>query len=102
MNTHKSVKIWTARYAKNMMAVQPLDAFQGFKGRASYLCGSLKARYSHREHAYIMSKTKVEKLIALLNAGWIGRLFGNGFIDPDGEYHDKFPKHLLKEEVKKC
>jgi len=96
--TSNAVKISPAKYAKNMLAVQPLDNSQGLKGTSSYLCGSLKARYSHREHAYIMSKAKVKKLIALLNAGWHGNLFGDRFVDPDGNYHERFPKHLLKKE----
>jgi hypothetical protein len=57
-----------ARYAKDMFAVR-CPPFSGFKTRAGRLCDHLKARYSNREHAYIMSPAKAEKLRLLFERG---------------------------------
>lgn len=58
----------TARYAKGMCAVY-CPSPDGYKTRAARLCGHLKARYSGRERAYIMSPAKVAKLTALFQSG---------------------------------
>jgi len=92
------VKIVPARYAKGQMAITPLDSHQGFKGSVSRLCDVLNGKYSHREHAYIMSPAKVKKLELLIDAGWDGSLFGDRFISPKDEYFSKFPKHLTERE----
>jgi len=88
------IRVEPARYAKNQMAVYVLDSKYGFKGRASKLCEVLKGKWTHREGAYIMSPTKVEKLKLLIDAGWYGGIFGVRFISPDGERFSKFPKEL--------
>lgn len=59
-----------ARYAKGMMAIQPLDSANGFKGLASGLCDRLNGRWTHRDGAYLMSPRKVarfERAYARLN-----------------------------------
>jgi len=64
-----------ARYAKNKVAVRVLDGKDGFKGRASYLASALPSSYSHREGAYIMSKSAALRLHKLYQAGWDAGLF---------------------------
>ena len=63
-----------ARYAKGKMLVRVTDSHDGLKGRSSYLLDALNARYTHREHGYILSPGAVEKLIALYDAGFDARL----------------------------
>jgi hypothetical protein len=63
-----------ARYAgrwngKPQIAVRCESDGSGMKTRAMRLCSALNARYSHREHAYIMSPTKAAKLRAMFDAG---------------------------------
>ena len=59
-----------AKYAKGMLAVFPQDKIQGLKGRSARLAEHLNGRWSNREHAYIMSPTKVVKLRKLIDEGW--------------------------------
>lgn len=63
-----------ARYAKGKMLVRVTDNCDGLKGRSSYLLNALNARYTHREHGYILSPGAVEKLIALYDAGFDARV----------------------------
>lgn len=58
----------SARYARNMIAVTA-PGVGGYKSRAGRLCEHLKARYSNRENAYIMSFAKSEKLRRLFARG---------------------------------
>jgi hypothetical protein len=58
-----------ARYAQGMMAVRPTDNIGDFKGRAARLLEHLRGRWSNREHAYIISPSKVMKLEKLYAAG---------------------------------
>lgn len=57
-----------ARYAKGMQAVR-CPSTDGYKTRAARLAEHLRARYSNRERAYIMSPTKAARLVALFDAG---------------------------------
>lgn len=57
-----------ARYAKGQMAAS-CPGVDGWKGRAARLAEHLKGRYSHRENAYIMSRTKAARLRELFAAG---------------------------------
>lgn len=66
--------VQTARYAKGKMLVCVTDSRDGLKGRSSYLLDALNARYTHREHGYILSPGAVEKLIALYDAGFDARV----------------------------
>ena len=61
-------EISTARFAKGQCAVRCVSA-DGYKTRAGRLAEHLCARYTRREHAYIMSPAKVQKLLALYAAG---------------------------------
>ena len=56
------------------MLVRVTDSHDGLKGRSSYLLDALNARYTHREHGYILSPVAVEKLTALYDAGFDARL----------------------------
>lgn len=58
-----------ARYAKNSFAVRPLDSKAGLMGRTSRILGSLRARWTHRERAYIVSPSKLRKFEALFSSG---------------------------------
>lgn len=64
-----SPTVSTARYAKGMMAVR-CPSSDGLKSRAACLAVALKGRFSNREHAYIMSPRKAERLAALYADGW--------------------------------
>lgn len=57
-----------ARYVKGQIAICPVRRGDGFKTRADRLCEHLNGRWSNREHAYIMSPSKAEKLRLLFNA----------------------------------
>lgn len=74
--------IHPARYAKNMMAVHVASDGSGWKQRAHYLCDALKARYSGRESAYILSKTKAIRLRKLFDEGWSATPVLNKLIPP--------------------
>lgn len=53
-----------ARYAQGMLAAR-CPGVDGYKSRAARLAEHLNARYSNRERAYILSRTKANKLVAL-------------------------------------
>lgn len=72
--TIRGFTVSPARYAKGKMLVRVHDSHDGLKGRASYLCDALNARYTHREGGYILSPAAAEKLIALYDAGYDGCL----------------------------
>lgn len=74
MTTNRGFTVQTARYAKDKMLVCVTDSHNGLKGRSSYLLDALNARYTHREHGYILSLGVVEKLIALYDAGFDARI----------------------------
>jgi hypothetical protein len=57
MNYH----IAPARYAKNMMAIHCKSDGSGWKTFEMRLCDKLNGRYSGRENAYIMSKSKAKR-----------------------------------------
>lgn len=72
-----------ARYAKNSVAVRVHDNSDGMKGRCARLCDALKARYSNRERAYIMSVSKGEKFKALHASGRDASLKFNSIYDAE-------------------
>jgi hypothetical protein len=76
------VTIQPARYAKGMMAVHCPSDGSGLKTRAMRLCCALKARYSNREHCYIMSPSKAAKLERLMEGGWDAGFCSIEFIPP--------------------
>lgn len=81
-----------ARYSKGMMAVHCQSDGTGFKTPAMRLCDALTNRYSHRENAYIMPKSKADSLPNLMQAGWSATL-GYGrtppqLVPPGGNYTD--------------
>lgn len=59
-----------ARYAKGMVALRVHDSVGGFMGRAARLAQALKGRWSGREHAYILSPSKLRRFEELYAAGW--------------------------------
>lgn len=65
-----------AKYAKNMMAVYCPSDGTGYKTRAMYLACHLPHRYSHREHAYIMSRKAAAQLLKLFAGGYDATVFG--------------------------
>lgn len=81
-----------ARYAgrwngKPQCAVRCPSDGSGMKTRAMRLAGALKARYSRREDAYIMSPTKAAKLVKLYAEGRDANFFTLEF-DLDKESTD--------------
>lgn len=57
----------------------------GFKNRAARLASRLaRDRYSHRERAYIMSKTAAAKFEQLYAEGWDAEFFGDELVPPPG------------------
>lgn len=73
MTTNPAYTIAPARYAgrwngKPQMAVRCISDGSGWKTRAMRICDELKARYSNRENAYIMSPTKAKKFVELFDA----------------------------------
>lgn len=72
--TEPGFEITDARYAKGQKAVRCASDGSGNKTRAMRLCAALNARYSNREHAYIMSAAKASKLRRLFDAGKDARL----------------------------
>ena len=78
------ITITPARYVKRQFAVSCPSDSSGFKTRAMRLCDHLKARYSRRERAYIMSGTKVEKLKRLYAAGYDATSISLRLTAPDG------------------
>jgi hypothetical protein len=74
--------IQPARYAKNMMAVY-CPSGDGYKTRAAYLAEYFaRDRYSHRKHAYIMSRGAAEKFEAHYLAGWNAKIMTRELIAP--------------------
>jgi hypothetical protein len=59
-----------ARYAKGMVAVQTKDSVGEYAGRAQRLLHALKARYTNREKAYILSPSKFARFEKLYVDGW--------------------------------
>ena len=72
--SNRGFTVQPARYAKDKMLIRVTNSRDGLKGRSSYLLDALNARYTHREHGYILSPAAVEKLIALYDAGYDARL----------------------------
>ena len=73
-DAHLAPVVSPARYAgrwngKPQCAVRCPSDGTGFKTRAMRLASALNARYSGREHAYIMSPAKATKLVKLYAAG---------------------------------
>lgn len=58
-----------ARNAKGMLAVR-CPSSTGFKTRAARLCEGLRARWTNRDSAYILSPSKVRRLTKLYDEGW--------------------------------
>ena len=84
MNNNRDIPpiVNAARYAKNMIAVQ-CPSIDGFKTRAGRLANSLaNGRYTHREHAYIMSPKKAERLLILYKEGWDAAVVTGELIQP--------------------
>jgi|HubBroStandDraft_6_1064221.scaffolds.fasta_scaffold00056_123 hypothetical protein len=82
MTDEPGYTIKPARYAKNMMAVHCASYPNNWmKTRAMCLAGRFSnERYSHREKAYIMSKTAATKFEKAWKEGWkaspiTGRLY---------------------------
>lgn len=65
-----------ARYAKGQVAIS-VEGKSGYKTRGAYLMGPLNARYSGREHAYILSPSKAAVWKALAARGYDGGSFGD-------------------------
>lgn len=66
---------------KPQMAVScPSDTM--FKSRAARIMCALKARYSHRERAFIVSPTKAAKFERLFAEGWDATTFEPKLIAP--------------------
>lgn len=59
-----------ANYARGQVAVHCESDGTGFKSRAMRLCCALKARWSNRCKAYIMSPAKAKRLRQLYTDGW--------------------------------
>ena len=76
-----------ARYAKGQMAVHCQSNGMGTKTRAMRLCCAFKARWTNREHAYILSPTKTAKLQSLYDAGWDAGIFGD-LIEPGNVWNE--------------
>lgn len=74
-----------ARYARGMKAVS-CPSPDGYKTRAARLAEVLKGRYSGRENAYILSPSKVDKLLALWRAGRDGSVITNQLY-PEETHH---------------
>lgn len=76
------ITITPARYAKNQVAVRCASDSSGYKTRAMRLCDALRGRWSNREHAYIMSERKVERLQRLHANGYDANSFTLDLIPP--------------------
>jgi hypothetical protein len=74
--------ITNARYARKCVAVRPTASGDGFKTRAHRLCDHLRARWSNREHAYIMAVTKREKFERLYAEGYDASNWSRELIEP--------------------
>lgn len=69
--------VWTvgaARYAKDQAKVRHASR-SGLKSRGDRIAEALGGRFSGRESAYIMSRTKAERWVELLQAGWDANFF---------------------------
>lgn len=80
-NNDPSPIIKDARYAKDKKAVQ-CPSPDKFKTRAARLSEHLNAYFSGREKAYIMSRTKAERLVQLFNDGWDASVMTGKLIPP--------------------
>jgi hypothetical protein len=95
----ESYRTFKPRLAKGV-AVVPLDSKGGFKGQASHMLEACGARWSGRDHAYILPKTKLATFELLVAQGWTAGIFG-GFYRP-GEHGDKLTYQEAKREVLGC
>jgi len=66
-----SYQITKARYARDKMAIRCESDGSGLKTRAMRIAAGLPgARYSNREHAYIVSKRQADRFEALMADGY--------------------------------
>lgn len=75
-----------ARYARGKFAFRSSDD-SGFKTTAAQIAEACGARYTNREHAYIVSATQLRNIRRFLAAGWSTTLFGK-LIPPGGNLAD--------------
>jgi len=60
MNEQPAYNFDDARYAKNCIAVT-IPSNDGWKSPAHVVADGVKARFSHREHAYIMTQSQFRR-----------------------------------------
>lgn len=79
-----SYTVSAARYAKGMFLVRTSGSNEGLKTRGDRLLGAIRARYTHRERGYVLSKSKLARFEELFRDGWDANFFSNDLIDPSG------------------
>jgi hypothetical protein len=74
--TEAEFSVHPARYAKGQYLVKVVSDGSGLKRRADYLLCALNCRWTHREHGYVCSPSKVLKFRRLFADGWTATIFG--------------------------